>query len=59
MAKRKPRTGWGAAVSKILPGDHIHHQAPTSTSNDTRAMIDALDAAAFKRMRKLEKRKPK
>lgn len=55
---RQQHTGWGAAIRKILPGDHIHDVAPISKQTaPTAVRLDAIDAAQAKRNRKNAKRK--
>lgn len=47
-----------AALSAMLPGDHIHHRSPLSYQSQTSAeRIAAIEAAERKRNRKNAKRK--
>jgi len=47
-----------AVLAKRLPGDHIHHVAPTSKqSQSSMDKVAALDAAQAKRNRKNAKRR--
>lgn len=41
-------------VSKVLPGDHIHYQAPENITADE--ILEVMDAADAKRERKRLKR---
>lgn len=45
----------GQALSKCLPGDHIHHEATFRKQND-QAEIDAMEAAEARRVRRGLKR---
>jgi len=55
MSKDNPIRLALAAMAAILPGDHIHHTAPVHKGHDTRAMMDSLDAAQMKRLRKMQR----
>ena len=47
-----------AALSALLPGDHIHHRSPLSYQSQTTAeRLAAIDAAERKRNRKNAKRR--
>ncbi len=58
--KSHPLAGWFAAITAILPGDHIHDVAPihrtTPFGQDGVSKVAQLDAAQAKRARKNAKR---
>lgn len=59
MKHRTNRGHWGEAVAKLLPGDHIHHVAPSldrRASAPTSVRLAVIDAAAAKRRRKAAQR---
>jgi hypothetical protein len=43
-------------IARLLPGDVIHDQAPTSGSAPSGVRIAAVDSARVARMRKLQRR---
>jgi hypothetical protein len=55
LQKRLSRLGWGAAVNRILPGDHTHHEHQIGGAG---AAYDAIQAADDKRRRKARQRQP-
>ena len=52
-ARPKDVGNWGGAITKVLPGDHIHFEAPRPT-DDHRA--EAIADAQRKREAKLARR---
>lgn len=53
-ARAKDVGNWGGAITKVLPGDHIHFEAPSPVTDDHRA--EALADAQRKREAKLARR---
>lgn len=61
LEREKPRptrrqlvlAAWATAIGSLLPGDHIHTQAPISRKKGSlEAAVAAIDAAQAKRDRK-------
>lgn len=48
---------YAQVIRRLLPGDHIHHVAPTSKAAPTSARVAAIDAANAKRARRMAKRR--
>jgi hypothetical protein len=58
VLRQKQRNVAYKVLAELLPGDNIHHVAPTSNplTLNVRARMEALDAAKMKRLRKAQKR---
>lgn len=53
----KTKLSWGEAINKILPGDFIHDEAPSTKQRNTPQSVLLTQAAQQKRLKKLEKKR--
>lgn len=57
MEKPSELRNWFGAIKDLLPGDHIHHVAPSSKEGSFDGKDAAIQAANTKRLKKQQKRK--